>query len=531
VRRRDFLLLSSLLLAGCHASARSLRTLRFAVHTDYKSMDPAIGFDADTLGVLRLLHQGLLDCDDDMKLVPWLAADMPTVSDDRRVYTFRIKPEVRFANGRTLEAADFVWSMERVLDPTTKAPGEGYLRNIRGARDFQKARAEGAGEPAHVVGLSTPDPLTLRIELEQPDLAFPWVLTLPFCYAVPREEVERAPDEFSRRPVGSGPFVLKEWRRDRLLRMERNPYYHSPEEVGYDALEIHIGYDDLTQTMMFERGEQDLLMIVPRPDFPRLTRDPRWRPYVRELRTSETQFLVMNCEMEPFNDARVRRAVCHAVDRERIVRVLNGRGVPARGLIPPGVPNHDPGRPGYRHDPALARRLLAEAGRPDGFSATLWLIADGDRWIKIGEVVQQDLKAVGIKIELKPVAFAVHIDATARRGNVPFALSGWTEDYPDPGDFLGPLCDGTKIVDDQCNNCAFYNNPTVNDLIHAGAVETDESRRLDLYRRAEDLVLEDAPYGVLHHPIDYRICQPWVKGFVLHPMWLVRLEKLRLERP
>jgi ABC-type transport system substrate-binding protein len=523
--------LPALLSAGCGGARRDARTLRVAWRTDFKSMDPAIGFDADTLGLLQLLHQGLLDCDDDMKLVPWLAAEMPDVSADKCVYTFRLRPGVRFSNGRELEAADFVWSMERVLDPATKAPGEGYVRNIRGARAFQKAREAGGAEPAHVVGLSAPDRLTLRIELEKPDLAFPWVLTLPFCYAVPREEVERQGENFYRQPSGTGPFVVKEWQRDRFLRFERNPYYHSPEQVGYDAIESLIGYDGLTQTMMFERGELDLLMAIPRPDFVRLTRDPKWRPHVRELRASETNFLVMNCEMEPFKDARVRRAVCHAIDRERIVRVLNGRGVPARGLVPPRVPNYDPNRKGYPHDPALARRLLAAAGYPHGFRETLWVMDEGYRWLKIAEVVQQDLKEVGIDIELKLVAFSVFLDATARRGEVAFSLSGWTEDYPDPGDFLGVLCDGAKIVDEQCNNSAFYSNDRVNDLLHAAAVETDEERRLSLYRQAEDIVLEDAPYGVLYHPIDHRICQPWVKGFSLHPMWLVRYDKLSLERP
>jgi peptide/nickel transport system substrate-binding protein/oligopeptide transport system substrate-binding protein len=238
----------------------------------------------------------------------------------------------------------------------------------------------------------------------------------------------------------------------------------------------------------------------------------------------------MNCEMEPFTDVRVRRAVCHAVNRDRIIQVLNGRGVPARGLIPPGVPNHDPRRPGYPYDPALARRLLAEAGQSNRLSLELWLIADGDRWTKIGEVVQQDLKEVSIDVTLKPVGFSVHLDATARRGSVPFSLSGYVEDYPDPGDFLGALCDGEKIVEDGCLNVAFYNNERVNDLIHKATVETNESRRLELYRQAEDIVLEEAAYGVLHYPIDHRICQPWVKDFVLHPMWLIRYDKLSVER-
>src|SRR5262249_32343313 len=162
-----------------------------------------------------------------------------------------------------------------------------------------------------------------------------------------------------------------------------------------------------TQTMMFEHGELDVLPSLSRPDYVRFMRDPRWRPYVRSLMLQDTEFLIMNTEMEPFTDPRVRRAVCHAVDRERIVKVLNGRGVPATGLTPPGVPGHDPSRSGYARDPDRARRLFAEAGRGDGLKVTLWYIADTERWGKIAEVVKQDLKDVNIDVDLKAVAYNV----------------------------------------------------------------------------------------------------------------------------
>jgi peptide/nickel transport system substrate-binding protein len=529
-------MLLACLAAGCGKGVPEKRTLRIAYATDFKTMDPALGNDAETLPYLLLLYQGLLDCDDNQQLVPWLAAEMPAVSADRRVYTFRLRQGVRFANGRELEAADFVYSLERTLDPATKSAWPPFLRNIKGARDFEEARKQETGrgartfEPVHVAGLSAPDRTTLRIELEKPDLAFLWVLTLPFTYAVPREEVERLGDEFYRHPCGTGPCVLAEWQRGLRLRFERNPHY-SGTPPGYDALEVLIGYDELTTTMMFERGELDILTSLPRPDFVRFSHDPRWQPQLHSLLLNATDFLVMNCEMEPFTRREVRQAVCYAVDRERIVKVLSNRGIAARSLVPPGVPGHDPSRPGYARDPAKARRLLAEAGYPDGFSVPLWYIADTERWGKIAEVVQQDLKEVGIQVELRPAAYSVCLDAIGRRKAVPFSLSGWTEDYPDPGDFLHALCEGTRIVDDGCNNMAFYDSKEVNKLLASAAVETDPDKRLALYRQAEDIVMDDAPYCVLLNSLESRMCQPWVKGFRLHPMWLVRYDKLSLERP
>ncbi len=516
------------LLSGCGRSGAGPRTLRIAYRTDFKTMDPAISYDAETLPYIRLLYQGLLDADDDLKLVPALAEELPAVSADKLAYTFRIRRGVRFANGREVEAADFVYALQRTLDPATKSPWPAFLKNVRGARDFEDARKRGDAA-ARVAGLSSPDRFTLRIELEKPDLAFLWVLTLPYTYAVPREEVERRGDEFYRDPCGTGPMVLAEWQRGLRLRFKRNPHYDRSGSPGYDVLEVLIGYDEMTQAMMFERGDVDVLPSLSRPDYVRFRRDPRWRPCVSSLQLQETNFLVMNTEIEPFTDRRVRQAVCLAVDRERIVKVLNYRGVPAASLIPPGVPGHDPSRRGYPRDPAKARRLLTEAGRGDGFKVPLWYIADTDRWGKIAEVVKQDLAAIGVEVELKPAAFNVCIDAIARRHEVPFSVMGWTEDYPDPSDFLNALCDGTRIVDTDCNNMAFYDNAGVNDLLARAAVETDEDRRLTLYRQAEDVVLDDAAYCVLLYNIESRAAQPRVKGFRLHPMWFVAYEKLSLE--
>jgi ABC-type transport system substrate-binding protein len=525
------LALSCLPPAGCGGgSRRDPRVLRIAWRTDVKSMDPAQFYDPYVLPLLRLLYGGLLDCDERMELVPWLAADMPTVSADQRVYTTRVRRGVRFANGRELTAEDFVYSIERVLDPATKSPGAGFLRNIRGAEAFQKAREAGA-DAVRVAGLRALDRYTLRIELTDPDLAFLWLLTMPYTYPVPREEVERSGDEFYRSPCGTGPFVLAEWQRDLRLRLARNPLYDGPARPGFDGLEILIGADDLTRTMMFERGELDALVPLPQPDQVRISRDPRWRPYVSVLDLPSTNFIVMNCELPPFDCKEVRQAVCHAVNRERIVRALNGAGMPAAGILPPGVFGHDPGRKGYDYDPDKARALLARAGYADGLRIELWYMADSIRWEKVASVVQHDLKHVGIDAVLKCVAYTVFIDATARRGNVACSLSGWTEDYPDASDFLSTLCDGTKIVEDQCGNAAFYQNGRVDALLHAAAVATDPGRRCDLYRRAENLIMDDAPYGVLYHERLYFVHQPWVKGWVVHPVWLVRFDDLALERP
>ena len=265
-------------------------------------MDPAVADDAETLPFIRLLYQGLLDADDDVKLVPALAAEMPAVSDDKKTYTFRLRAGIRFANGRELEAADFVYALERTLDPATKSPWPSFLRNIRGARDFEEARKQRT-PTAHVAGLTALDRLTLRIELEKPDLAFLWVLTLPYTYAVPREEVERRGDEFYRHPCGTGPFVLAGVAARPAAALRAQPVLRPAQPAwlrrlrGPGRLRRDDAVDDVrtratwTSCPVFRSRTMSVSCAI-----------RAWRPYVQSLQIQETNFLVMNTEMDPFQD-------------------------------------------------------------------------------------------------------------------------------------------------------------------------------------------------------------------------------------
>jgi ABC-type transport system substrate-binding protein len=517
-------------------------TLRVAEQMDPSSLDPAIAYDTVSWTYVRLLYAGLLDYDDGVNLVPAIARRLPVISADGRTYTFALWPHVRFANGREITAQDFVYSLERVLDPRTKSPGEGFFRNIVGARAFQAAREKERQErgtagargrrwiaPTHVAGLAAPDACALRIQLERPDLSFLNIMALPFAYAVPREAVEQFGEDFFCHPVGPGPYSLTEWSRGKRLRFERNPRYNlTPVAPPLSAVEVMIGGDSLVHQMMFERGELDITEEIPAPDFVRITSDPRWSPYLARALVSRTVYLPMNCEMKPFTDVRVRRAMNHAIDKRRILQTINDRGVPATGVLPPLVPGHDPHLRGYEHDPAKARQLLAEAGYPQGFRAPFWVRSDVGLELRVAQAVQQDLAEVGVQVELKPVSFATLIEVMGKRKAAAFGIFGWSQDYPDPSNFLDVLLNGNRIVESMCNNAAFYSNPQVNALLETACHETDPRRRLRLYQDAERLIVDDAPWVFLYYPVAYALRQPWVQGFALHPVWPVRYEKISL---
>ncbi|MCY3771985.1 MAG: ABC transporter substrate-binding protein, partial [Gemmatimonadetes bacterium] len=382
--------------------------LRIAVPSDPRSLDPAIAYDVVTWPLVRTLFHGLIDYDDDLNLVPWHARSW-TVSEDGRTLTFKLRQDIRFSNGRAITSEDFAYSLERILDPATKSPGQGFYRNIVGARAFQN------GSSDRVSGLRTPDSETLEIELAHPDLPFLYCIAMPFAYAVPREEVERHGDNFGRYPVGAGPFTLAHWQRGTGLRLEKNPGYYRADDVRLEAIELMVGGDETLHMMMFERGELDIASVtstgIPDADFIRVMNDPVLSKRVAHQPLNAIQYLSMNTELPPFDRVNVRRAVNHAIDRERIVRLISDRGILARGVLPPGMPGFDEQLVGYGYDPEKARKLLAEAGYPEGFSTELMITSQSGIDAKIGQAVQQDLAEVGIAVEIRPVTGPTRIEA------------------------------------------------------------------------------------------------------------------------
>lgn len=529
------------LLPGCGAAraggSAMERTLRLAVGEDIKTLDPSVSSDWDSQPLVRLLYHGLLDYDDGTKLVPWLARELPEVSPDARTFTFRLRPGIHFANGREVVAEDCAYAIARSLHPATKSWGEGFLRNIEGAAEFTAARGreprrpDGSGAPwtERVKGLETPDRYTLRIRLKEPDPAFPYLMTMTFTYPVPREEVERRGKDFEREPVGTGPFLLEEWRRGLRLRFRRNPRFDAGPEPRLDGVHVMVGGDELIHQMMFERGELDTIGRIAEPDFARIIRDPAWQDRLVTTPSNETSSFFMNTEMEPFTDRRVRQAMNYAVDKERILRMINNRGVVARGVIPPAMPGFHPNLPAYEYNPEKAKALLKAAGYSDGFSVPLW-VGSATRSVKLAQAVQQDLARVGVRVELKTVAGTVAGQAYRKRKNVPFGIQTWYMDYPDPGNFLETFLSGDRITDEDCLNFSFYANPRSDALMRQTRRELDPQRRLRLYQQAEAVIVEEAPWIFLYHPVRHRLRQTWLRNFTPHPVWPGRYERLWIER-
>ena len=348
---------------------------------------------------------------------------------------------------------------------------------------------------------------------------------MAFASAVPREVVQQFGSEFLSHLTGSGPYRLAKWRRGSFWRLERNPYYQGKD--GFvDAVDIMIGADDATLTMLLERGEIDQVNYASIAQAIRFKRDPRLRSWLAPVDTPSTDYMFMNMEMKPFDDVRVRRAVNYALDRKRLIKMSGGFSTLTWGVVPPSLPWSNPDLLRYEFNPEKARALLKEAGYPNGFSTELWF---NPNYALVSQGIQQDLRQVGIQAELKLAISSGFIEKVQTRHQAPCGVWGWFQDYPDPSDFLDVLLNGERITDTGCNNIAFYNNPDVNKLLDAAVKSLVPNERTRLFQQAETLIMQDAPWAPLGNPLTLVLYNPRVHGANPHPVWQWRYEYMWLD--
>jgi oligopeptide transport system substrate-binding protein len=512
-----------LLLIGCRTPAPQLalppgaQILHLATLDDVPTLDPAAGYDTASWTFEQMIFDTLVRYSDaGLDLVPDLAQSWEAAP-DARTFTFHLRHDASFTNGRPVTSADFKYAIERVLRPATRSKGVEYYRAITGAEDFVSGRA------ASVAGIRTPDPWTISFHLDAPDPIFLHKLAMPFAAAVPREVAERWGDDFSRHVVGSGPFKLQQWLSGQRLVLVRNRGYFASGEPRLDAIVEQIGVDDELQWLKFEAGEIDVAAIPP-AEFPYVMKTPSLRALTLNIVTLSTEYLGMNCQMKPFNDVRVRQAFNYAIRKPKLTAILNNRGVVARGILPPALPGYDPTITGYPYDPAKARTLLEAAGVGTHFAPVLWMRADEGEIIH-GESIQQDLALVGVHVVLKPVAWPPLLEAVRQSNTVELVSLGWEADFPDPENFLGVLFARQEWGS---NNDTFYANPRVDALLAEAAPLSDLRRRYQLYAEAQRIIMANAPWVVLYHPVTYVIRQPWVQNYVLNPLRPTRLDRVSI---
>lgn len=521
LRRLSPFVALALALSACAPSAPTGKVLRVGLQDEFKTLDPAIGYDVPSWGAEHLIFNGLVTYDFNSHVVPDLAASV-TTEGGGKAYVFKLKDGVKFHDGKPVTSKDVVYSFNRLLDPATKSPGAGFYSDIVGAE------ARLAGEAASVKGVTAPDAKTVRIELKAANPIFLQLIAMPFASVVPDGATGAT---LARKPVGTGPFSLASWSSGQKIVFKKNPGYFNNGAAKLDGVEYQLGVNENLEVLKFERGELDLLGAnrnIPAADFSRLKDNPRYKSLMLSAPDAAFHYVGMNCQVAPFDNVKVRRAVAMAIDKARIVQLVNGRGQVANGILPPTMPGFDPKLAGIGHDPAKAKALLAEAGFPNGFSATYYCVSN-DTARKIAQSIQQDLAGIGVKLELKPLAFPTFLEAKATKGRVGIASGNWTQDFPDPSNFLTTMFHSKNIKETNSLNDSYYRNPQVDKLLDQAGVQTDAAKRADYFRQAEALVVADAPVVPLYYPVKYQLHTQRVQGYKLHPVWAMDLTGVSIQ--
>jgi peptide/nickel transport system substrate-binding protein/oligopeptide transport system substrate-binding protein len=496
---------------------------RRPLKADPATLDPARVSDIYGRSVAQQVFDGLVQFDQTLTIVPSLA-QFWTASRDGLTWTFTLRKGVRFHHGREMTADDVVFSFTRLLDPRVKSGAADVFASIQGAAEFR------AGSASQVSGLVAVDRHTVRVTLNASFAPFVSLLAIGQAKIVPREVVERDPDGFGARPVGTGPFRFVRWTRGKEIVLEQNGgYFGGPPHLASVVYRIFPGQRFDTVYDEFLRGTLEDAP-VPTRDYARIVSDPS-HVYVRRPMFS-LRFYGFNTRVAPLDDRRVRQAIVHAIDPGRLVEDAHlGRYVTARGILPPGTLGFNPKLAGYAHDPDRARRLLAQAGFPGGTGLPplqIWSTVNEAAILREHEIMQQSLAAIGVRAQFKYLTDWPAFSKRLADGGMPAFLYAWFADVPDPDNFLFKLFHSRSP-----RNLFGYRNATVDDLLVRARAESNLARRVELYRRVEQLILDDAPVIPVWHYTYERLFQRYVKSVEVNGLGdpYIPLRKVWLEVP
>ncbi len=477
---------------------------------DISTLDPAIGYDWQNWSMIKALFDGLMDYKPGTTELRPDLAESYTVSPDGLVYTFKLRKGVKFHNGRTLTSADIKYSIERSVDPVTQSPGQGFFLSIKGFADMA------AGKAKWLSGITTPDDDTVVIELSRPDATFLQVLAINFAFAVPKEVVAKYGQDFGRHPVGTGAYEMAEWTLGQRVVFEKNPDYFRPGVPYLDKITFEVGQDPMVALLRLQRGEVDVLGdSIPSAQFLKVKNDPANKDLIVEGGLLHTGYITMNVTKPPFDNVLVRRAVNMAINKERVLRIVNNRGVVANQPLPPAMPGYDPGYKGYPYDPTKAKALLAEAGYGNGFTTQIYVMNTNPN-PRIAQSIQRDLAEIGITAEVKSLAQSVVI-AAGGDGTAPMIWSGgmaWIADYPDPSNFYGPILGCGGAVRGGWN-WSKYCNKDIEALAAKADAMADPSQaaaRIDQWRSIFVKIMDDAPWVPVFNEVRFAMHSSKIGG-------------------
>ncbi len=512
------LILLLVFLFGCgdiEDSINSHNTLRIAISAEPPTLDGSLATDNVSFDILTNIMEGLTQYNSKLEPIPAIAKRWE-FSDQGRILTFFLRDDVKWSDGKLVTAEDFEYSWKRLLNPATAAEYAYFLFDIKNAYEYNSGQIKNADQ----VGVKALSSTVLQVRLKRPVIYFPSITTFMVTFPQRKDVIERFGDHWTdpKNIITNGPFLLKEWQHEYKLVLQANKnFYEGPPAI--DQINIYIVREATTELTLYETGELDMVELPP-VAIPHYQNSPEYL----NLPLLRGYYYGFNVQKPPFDDARIRQALAHAIDRKHIPKILNGGELPAASWIPKGMFGYNKNI-GPKFNPEKANKLLSLAGYPKGKNFPEFSITyNSDPTNRlIAQFIQAQWKEhLNIQAHLEDQEWKVFL-SRLKVDPPPIFRLGWGADFPDPDNFMNLFTSSSG------NNHLRWENSTYDQLIQQGAAEQNLQLRKSIYDQAQKILTEkDAPIISLFTTAQNMLVKPYVKGLETNAMELLYLKKVRI---
>ncbi len=532
-----FIVAIVVLFSGCYNKKnKEANIFHYNEFNGIASLDPAFAKSQSVMWSAHQLFNTLVEIDDSLHIIPSLAKNWD-ISEDRTSFIFHLRTDVFFhddeafpgGKGRKMVAQDVVYSLSRILDTKVASPGSWiFNRKVDSIQPFKAI-----------------DDSTFQLKLQRPYNPILGIISMQYCSIIPKEAVEKYGTDFRRHPVGTGPFQFIAWEEGQALVLKKNPNYFEKDESGnrlpyVDGVKVSFYDSKATEFLLFRQKQLDFINDIEasfkdevltkkgvlRKDWEDkivLQVNPYLNIEYLGILVDSTNDLVKN---SPMRLKKIRQAINYGFDRRKMVLYLrNSLGTPAEsGFVPMGLPSFDSSVvKGYTYDPAKSKRLLAEAGFPDGKGMPTVKLQTIAIYADMASFIAKQLEESGIPVQVEVVQKALLLTMTSS-STTAFFRASWIADYPDAENYLSVFYSKNPAPP----NYTRYKSAAFDAAFEQAIQEDNDSIRYKLYQQADKIMIEDAPVVPLWYDKVVRLVQPNVKGFNPNALNLLELRRVKL---